>query len=230
MAARNTQSRSSAAQAVASTATREEIFLVAEQLFAEQGFHAVSIRDITRAAGANVASVNYHFGSKDELLLEIFRKRAAELNRERARMLHEANAAYQDAPPLRSILSALFAPPIIWFHAKDRRGIALQFILRVRSEGSTAMLEHLHKDVSHLDRFAAALRRATPGLSDEMVYWRLHFCLGLVHNNRSAEFERLQRLSRGATRGTNAAAMLERMLDFAVAGFGALPCRIPAAK
>lgn len=209
--------------------TGETIFLAAERLFAEQGFHAVSIRDITRSAGVNVAAVNYHFGTKDQLLLAIFRRRAAELNRERLRRLSETEAACQKAAPLRSILAALFAPPIEWYHARDDRSIALQFLLRVRSEGTLPMLEHLHKDVSHLDRFVAALRRAAPNLSDELLHWRLHFCLGMLHNNRPAEFQRLQRLSRGSTRRTPAAALLQSMLDFAVAGFAAPPDAASAA-
>ena len=86
--------RTAVDSASTSAATRSEIFTAAEQLFARHGFHAVSIRDITAEAGVNVAAVNYHFGSKDELLLQIFRTRAAELNRERARMLHEAEARH----------------------------------------------------------------------------------------------------------------------------------------
>ena len=48
--------------------TRERILSAAEALFAERGFDTVSLRDITGAADANVAAVNYHFGSKDKLI------------------------------------------------------------------------------------------------------------------------------------------------------------------
>ena len=47
----------------------------------------------------------------------------------------------------------------------------------------------------------------------------LHFCLGMVHNNRFAEFDRLHVLSDGATREGDVEALLKRMLDFAEAGF-----------
>ena len=56
----------------AQAATKAAVFATAERLFALNGFQKVSVRDITAAAGVNLASVNYHFGSKDELLLEIF--------------------------------------------------------------------------------------------------------------------------------------------------------------
>ena len=66
-------------------ATKQQVLIAAERLFALHGFQNVSVRDITAEAGVNLASVNYHFGSKDALLFDIFRRRTAELNRARAR-------------------------------------------------------------------------------------------------------------------------------------------------
>jgi len=200
-------------------ATKAAVFAAAERLFALHGFQNVSVRDITADAGVNLASVNYHFGSKDALLFEIFRRRTAELNRERARMLHEANDRHQGNPPVREILEALFAPPLRWGAANSERRISVQFIIRSRSEGTEEMREALAKDVSHLARFADALIKARPDLPPETVYWRLHFCLGMVHNNRFAEFDRLHVLSDGITREGDTEALLKRMLDFAEAGF-----------
>ena len=202
-------------------ATKAAVFCAAERLFALHGFQNVSVRDITADAGVNLASVNYHFGSKDALLFEIFRRRTAELNRERARMLHEANDRNAGKPPVREILEALFAPPLKWASPENDRRISVQFIIRSRSEGTAEMREALTNDVSHLARFSDALIAACPDLPRETVYWRLHFCLGMVHNNRFAEFDRLHVLSDGATREGDVDALLKRMLDFAEAGFQA---------
>lgn len=202
-------------------ATKAAVFCAAERLFALHGFQNVSVRDITADAGVNLASVNYHFGSKDALLFEIFRRRTAELNRERARMLHEANDRHAGKPPVREILEALFAPPLKWASPDNDRRISVQFIIRSRSEGTAEMREALTNDVSHLARFSDALIAACPNLPGETVYWRLHFCLGMVHNNRFAEFDRLHVLSDGATREGDVDALLKRMLDFAEAGFQA---------
>src|SRR5205085_2890135 len=109
------------------------VFETAERLFAVNGFQNVSVRDITAEAGVNLASVNYHFGSKDALLFEIFRRRTAELNRERARMLHEAHDRHAGKPPVREILEALFAPPLRWLDPKSDRRVSIQFIIRARS-------------------------------------------------------------------------------------------------
>jgi AcrR family transcriptional regulator len=200
-------------------ATKAQVLTAAERLFALHGFQNVSVRDITAEAGVNLASVNYHFGSKDALLFEIFRRRTAELNRDRARMLHEASDRHGGKPPVREILRALFEPPLRWSAPENERRISVQFIIRARSEGTEAMREVLRTDVSHLRRFADALLAARPDLPPEEVYWRLHFCLGMIHNNRFAEFDRLHHLSEGATRESDIEAFLKRMLDFAEAGF-----------
>src|SRR5258706_14835617 len=85
----------------AQAATKAQVFNAAERLFALHGFQNVSVRDITAEAGVNLASVNYHFGSKDALLFDIFRRRTSELNRERARMLHEAGHRHRGAAAVR---------------------------------------------------------------------------------------------------------------------------------
>ena len=206
----------------AQAATKASVFNAAERLFALHGFQNVSVRDITAEAGVNLASVNYHFGSKDALLFEIFRRRTSELNRERARMLHEAATRNGgNKPAVRDILEAYFAPPMRWAAPDNDRRISMQFIIRARSEGTADMREVLKTDVSHLERFASALMAARPDLPKEDVYWRLHFVLGMVHNNRFAEFDRLHHLSGGITREGDTEALLRRMLDFAEAGFTA---------
>jgi AcrR family transcriptional regulator len=55
--------------------TRDRILDKAEILFARKGYHGVSVREITNAADCNLAAVNYHFGKKQNLYLEVFRSR-----------------------------------------------------------------------------------------------------------------------------------------------------------
>ena len=200
-------------------ATRNLVFVAAERLFALHGFQGVSVRDITAEAGVNLASINYHFGSKDALLFDIFNRRTAELNRLRAKMLHEANSTHAGKPPVRAILHALIAPPVLWMDPKGERLISVQFLIRARSEGTDQMRDVLRSDVSHLRRFSDALLVACPNLAPEEVYWRLHFTLGLVHNNRFAELDRLSTLSEGLTREYEIERLIARMVDFAEAGF-----------
>jgi len=59
--------------------THERILQAAERLFSNKGFEATSVRDITTEADCNVASVNYHFGGKENLYLEAFRSLLSEV-------------------------------------------------------------------------------------------------------------------------------------------------------
>jgi TetR/AcrR family transcriptional regulator, regulator of cefoperazone and chloramphenicol sensitivity len=75
--------------------TRERVLRAAAQLFADRGFKKVTVRDICRAARANVAAVNYHFGDKSGLYREVL-QRAIEIVRstsDAARMAGEGRPA-----------------------------------------------------------------------------------------------------------------------------------------
>lgn len=74
--------------------TRERLLGAAREVFSELGFQGATVREICRRADANVAAVNYHFGSKDGLL-------AQALHFESLRMLQEANTKADACPEVR---------------------------------------------------------------------------------------------------------------------------------
>lgn len=226
MTANNAEKRAKAAEtAPAATAPVEgnaktRIFLAAESLVAEQGFEAVSSRDITARAGVNLGAINYHYRSKHELLLEIFRTRAGELNSERQAMLRDALAdAPPNAPPnANAILRALIEPPTLW--SSDERRTALTYLNRARREGPAEVREIIRTDVRHLRRFAEALENALPHLDRDDILWRLHFTLGVLHHNSAADYERLALLSDGRCGPDDREALLNRLTAYITAGFG----------
>ena len=67
--------------------TKDKLMDAAEKLFARRGFHGTSLRDITAAAGVDLALVNYHFGSKKRLLAAVIERRGQMLNEERLRAI-----------------------------------------------------------------------------------------------------------------------------------------------
>src|SRR5262252_5809342 len=71
----------------APVATKDRILDAAEALFMEHGFEATSLRSITAAAGVNLAAVNYHFGSKEELFQAVLTRRLDPMNQERIELL-----------------------------------------------------------------------------------------------------------------------------------------------
>jgi AcrR family transcriptional regulator len=205
----------------AGDATRDRIFQAAERLFATRGFADVSVRDITAEAGVNLAAVNYHFGSKDALLLEIFTTRSLEVNRARARMLHEAANAHDGVAPLRGILEAMVTPTVRWGDKSHDRYVAWQFLIRARSEGTEAIREILRTDDRLINRFVVAIKIVLPDMSEQQVFWRLHFLLGMIHQNRSNEMDRLRTVSHGKAGYETVHEIIEKMVDFAEAGFKA---------
>ena len=85
--------------------TKERILGAAEELFAQHGFAGTSLRQVTSRADVNIAAVNYHFGSKDNLVHEVFRRRMDVMSAQRLEALAKAVAA---APgELEPILAAL---------------------------------------------------------------------------------------------------------------------------
>src|SRR6266849_5837474 len=78
--------------------TKARILQVAERLFMEHGFSATSLRMITGEAKVNLASVNYHFGSKEALIEAVFTRRLAPLNQERVTQLAQLEAKADGMP------------------------------------------------------------------------------------------------------------------------------------
>ena len=92
-----------------SLATSLSILDAAESLFAERGYDGASVRDIAAAAGAQIASVSFHHGSKEVLFERVVERRARELSRLRLEAL-EALQASGDALTLNAVLSAFLRP------------------------------------------------------------------------------------------------------------------------
>src|SRR3982074_3986970 len=92
---------------MASDHTRTAILSAAERLYADRGFGHGTLRDIVAAGDVNLAAVNYHVGSKDELIAELFVTRSLATNRERLNELKAAEAAGGGRADIDAILRAL---------------------------------------------------------------------------------------------------------------------------
>jgi AcrR family transcriptional regulator len=93
--------------------TRSRILDVAEELFSEQGLDRVSIRAITRKAKVNLAAINYHFGSKEDLIAAVFERRVVPVNEARLAALDAVErAAGKKSSKLEAILEAFIRPAL----------------------------------------------------------------------------------------------------------------------
>jgi AcrR family transcriptional regulator len=206
--------------------TRERILDVAEQLFAHRGFHGVSVRDITGAAGVDVALANYYFGSKGGLLEAVFHRRSEVLNAERLQRL-EAVLARGRPPTLEDIIDA-FTHPLLDRSERGGPGWKSYFALVAEINNSpewSNVLMTRHFDPL-VQKFIAAIRKALPDCEDRDLYWAYHFLSGAL-TLTFAETGRIDRLSNGVCRSSDLDDVHARLVPYCAAGFRAvcLPAR-----
>jgi AcrR family transcriptional regulator len=201
-------------------ATKLAILNATERLVAARGFEATSLRAITAAARVNLAAVNYHFATKDALLLEMLNRRMKPLNQSRLALLDQFESEAGGKPvPVEKILEALFRPVIelISQPAKGGRNFLRLLSLCLATPGSFLKPLVQEEFAEKNRRFHRALRRSLPNLSEADVHWRLHFAQGAflhaVAHSRVLEYS-----SAGRCRLTDCEAVLQRLIAFCAAG------------
>ena len=105
--------RKALAAEATSADTKTRILDAAERLFVEHGFEATSLRQLTTAAGVNLAAVNYHFGSKEELFQAVLTRRLDPMNQERIERLEKLEREASGKPlSCEKILFAMLIPAL----------------------------------------------------------------------------------------------------------------------
>src|SRR6201994_3759400 len=177
--------------------TRTAILAAAERLYADRGFGDVTLRDIVAEANVNLAAVNYHFGSKDELIAELFVTRSLALNRERLRELRAAEDRGGGRAQVADILRALVGPSLRGCIGPERdRSTAARFMIRASIESVPPIRRIRNREIDHLRKFVVALRRALPARGEAELYWGLHFALAMAQQT-VRDSEPLPKLSEG---------------------------------
>jgi len=201
---------------MASDQTRSAILAAAERLYADRGFGDVTLRDIVAEANVNLAAVNYHFGSKDELIAELFVTRSIATNRERLRELRAAEEEGGGSAPIDEILRALVGPTLRGcLGPANQRSAAARFMIRASIESVAPIRRIKNREIDHLRKFAAAMRRSLPDRSDEEIYWGLHFALAMAHHT-IRESERLIKLSEGKCDIDDVEGIIKRVVSVAL--------------
>lgn len=161
-----------------SGATKERILNAAEALFAQRGFDGASLRQLTSAAGVNLAAVNYHFGSKDKLVEEVFRRRLDALNAERLAALAKITMA--PGTRLEDVLEAFIRPALELSH-DDGGALFMRVLARAFAEHDDTLRQFLSENYGHVMRqFTAEFARLLPRLSKEELYWRIDLISGAL--------------------------------------------------
>jgi AcrR family transcriptional regulator len=201
--------------------TSERLLDAAEGLFARQGIRATSLREITELAEVNIAAVNYHFRSKDALVRAVYERSFQPLNEERLGMLAQAEAEAGDRPPtLEAILNALFEPMLRAWRV-NRNFILLVGRLQHEPDAElSGFIQNLYREL--IPRFSAAAKRAAPEISEDDLFFWMHFLFGgMVYT--LLNYDDVQRLHQGQSLLEVPEAFLKRLVAFGAAGLRA--CR-----
>jgi AcrR family transcriptional regulator len=205
---------------MASDSTRTAILRAAERLYAERGFADVTLRDIVAAADVNLAAVNYHFGSKDDLIAELFVTRSIATNRERLNELKAAELAGGGRAEIEAVLRPRVGPTLRGcLGPEQQRSDAARFMIRASIEAVAPIRKIKNREIDHLRKFAAAMKRSLPALPEVEIFWGLHFALAMAHHT-IRDSERLLRLSDGACDLDDIDGIIERVVSAAVLALG----------
>jgi AcrR family transcriptional regulator len=140
--------------------TKDRILGAAEELFAQYGFAGTSLRQVTSRADVNIAAVNYHFGSKENLVNEVFRRRMDEMSEQRLTRLRVAQEEHPGE--LEPILAAFIEPALAL--TLDKHGSAFVRVLaRAYAEKNDRLRKFLSDNYGQVLReFARAIAPTQP--------------------------------------------------------------------
>ena len=163
--------------------TRTRILDAAEVLFAEEGFETVTLRHITTDADVNLASVNYHFGSKEALIDEVIVRRLQPINEWRLRLLDQRVAESPDEPLSLESLVDCFVTPVIDTVRESAHSEHLysRLMSRCLAESIDRFPDVLIAQFTEvLSRFVAEMSRAAPEVSQDTHQLRILFMAGAM--------------------------------------------------
>ncbi len=161
--------------------TRQRLLDHAEQLFAEHGYDAVSIRDLCQAAGVNLAAVNYHFGGKEALYGEVIERL---MTAKRDRFLAVIASQRPDAEgDLESLLGAFFRTHFEDALSSPRGAAFIKLLVREIHHGEPERIASIRALLAPLwQELARSLLVVAPWLDARSAAWVVGSLHGqLVH-------------------------------------------------
>lgn len=193
--------------------TRADLLDAAEQVLLEHGLAGLSVRRITAVANANVAAVNYTFGSKDRLLEALMLRVLEPANSERTRRLEELVRA--GGYTIEDLLRAFLEPLI---HANPRTAaLFIELGIKPRLDGD-GHLETIRQQrvQAGIDQMTAAIAPLVPTMSPQVIGLRIELVLGMTAMHM---FEARQLAEKyGVAVGNHAQYLIDDLVTFFAAG------------
>ena len=199
--------------APAEPSKKDRVLKAAERLFALEGFHGVSMRDIAHASGVKLSLIVYHYGSKKNLYRALFEQRH-EVFEERLAKLRAVDGTTPDA--VERIVEAFVLPVLRRQATTEGRHYSLLTVREASDpqESSRGIIRDFFDPMAR--EFVAALQRALPAMSPAYLHWAYLFAVGaLVMNSFD---ERMTRLSGGLYQPGDLATKARFLVAFISAG------------
>ena len=199
----------------------EQILDAAEYLFAKNGLHGVTLRDVAGRVGIHTTLLNYYFKDKANLFEAVFARRAGVTSGRRMEALETYEADAGDNPTVEGALHAFLDTDLDLYYEGGEPWMNYgTFCARVAPTSEGAELMDVYFDPVVL-KLVSILKRALPTYSDEDIFWGYHFVTGALMNTL-ARTGRIDRLSGGICHSDDFPAVKKRIAKFMAAGFLAL--------
>jgi AcrR family transcriptional regulator len=154
--------------------TRDAILDAAEELFAQFGAGAVSIRSVNAAAGLAPAGVHYHFGNKDALTIAVLRRRGDQVTRRHFELLDALE--HKDRPTTVDLVTVMSQPLLEVLEVDPVRGLRwLKIVARMAQDRDELLLRQTMRRNGVNERFEQAVTRTFPKIPREeiLLRWRI---------------------------------------------------------
>ena len=197
--------------------TRDRLIEVSGELFAERGFDSVSLRVITESANANLAAVNYHFGSKEELILAVVEDIVGPVNQKRLERLGEIDST--SSVSLKAIIHA-FIDPVFDVTSADAGADnkyykLLSRCIASRDERVSSIIIKQFPEV--LAKFVSSLIKVIPGLSSDSAHLKVMFMAGALAHSLF-HYENFLLVSHGSFDPSSSNLLKSELVSFLSAG------------
>jgi AcrR family transcriptional regulator len=169
-----------------SDTTRDRLLDTAERLFAQHGYQATTMRTVTTEAAANIAAVNYHFGSKQSLLEAVVHRALAPVAEERRRRLD----ALEPDPSVEAIVDAIIGPLIERLDTEPEPAQVMRLIGRLIVDPDPEMRALVKAEVHEAEKFQLGmLEHVLPDLPREELWLRMRSMFAVVGAHLTGAFE-----------------------------------------
>ncbi len=206
-------------------ASIERILDAAEQLFAEYGYHGVTVKDVAARIGVSPTLIHYHFNGKESIYEAVWARKAPVSARNRLEAMRRYAEEAGDAVTVEGALHAWIDTDLNLQIDETDHWIAFG---KIAAQANSTAGWGAGKMSKYFSPVALALidllKKAMPECDEATIFWGYHFVSGAMTHNM-ARTGRLDELSDGLCSSNDFVSIRRHMATFMAAGFKAICAR-----